>query len=115
MNPIELTQEHKEKLLEMCKALFPEYHFTLDKWKQCFVTFGLKTKDLYEEHIHWFEFCMTHLCKKMGNEFLSVQTVFDESALRHQLMYELEWNTSFHPVDFLYNLFIKEKENEKVK
>ena len=25
MSPIELTSEHKSKLLEMCEALFPEY------------------------------------------------------------------------------------------
>jgi hypothetical protein len=25
MKPIELTEEHKAKLLEMCKVLYPEY------------------------------------------------------------------------------------------
>lgn len=27
MKSIELTKKHKSKLLEMCKALFPEYTF----------------------------------------------------------------------------------------
>lgn len=29
MNSIELTEEHRKQLLEMCKALFP------DNWKDC--------------------------------------------------------------------------------
>ena len=94
MKTIKLTEEQKNKLLEMCKVLFPEYDFTIDKFSQCFVTFGLKTKDLYEQHIHWFEFCMTHLRTKLN--------------LHHDDMY-LTTNpgidTFKHPIDYLYKQF----------
>jgi len=72
MKPIELTEEHKSKLLEMCKALFPEY-----KWEFC-STYGtlnditqvdalIRWKNIeehsqdYADSFHWFEFCLIHL------------------------------------------------------
>ena len=90
MNSIELTEEHKSKLLEMCETLFPKYDFTLDKWEFCFVTFGLKTYSLYTEHIHWFEFCMTHLSEKI------------DCDLAHNIIYMKK-----HPIDYLYEEFKK--------
>ena len=91
MNNIKLTEEHKVKLLEMCKELFPEYtEITIgDQYSEADTSFcqedldephplgyGFnaancgnilffcvkKTKNvLYGKKIHWFEFCMTHL------------------------------------------------------
>jgi hypothetical protein len=81
MKPIIVTEEHKSKLLEMCKVLFPEYgrieiqEYAIDVDKSLpspvFV-------DLYKQHItipfdiysiHWFEFCITHLVEKLFNSF----------------------------------------------
>jgi hypothetical protein len=97
MEPRELTKEHREKLLEMCKELFPEYDFKLDKWQQPFVSLGLKTKKLYESHIHWFEFCMTYLAKK-----LLIMYDFTVYQTTGNFMYK-------HPVDYLYQNFKKLK------
>lgn len=97
MNSIQLTEEHKSKLLEMCEKLFPEYDFTLDKWEQCFVTLGLKTKDLYETHIYWFEFCITHLPYKL-------------KLSRYQIT-RLILDTT-HPVDYLYDEFKRKSSYE---
>lgn len=102
MKNIELTEEHKSKLLEMCKILFPEYDFTLDKWKQCFVTLGLKSKDLYENHIHWFEFCINPLSTKID----SFRT--DSYLISHGQSYDNAINSE-HPVDYLYEEFKKLK------
>lgn len=95
MKNIELTKDHKSKLLEMCEKLFPEYDFTLDKWEQCFVTLGLKSKVAYDSHIHWFEFCMTHLARVL---------MCKNTKHMQQLFMGLK-----HPVDYLYEEFKKLK------
>lgn len=81
MQSIQLTEEYKSKLLEMCKELFPKY----DKLSisepqidvhECITTVALfkENKNFYKtllgfpnegQHIHWFEFCMTHLAVKL--------------------------------------------------
>lgn len=84
MKPLELTEEQKNKILEMCKVLFPEDNFW---WEYEMYGRGLKqdfNDVLCVEHtleepkkgwdnrpikheffnIHWFEFCMGKLlCK----------------------------------------------------
>ena len=112
MKPIELTEEHKSKLLEMCKVLFPEYN-----WYIGFKTFYEQNGEgPYEEinlgylhllsfdilkyppiYIHWFEFCMTHLAEKV---FIQDESLND---------YLLTFNVSKHPVDYLYEEFKKLK------
>lgn len=132
MKSIQLTEEHKSKLIEMCKELFPEYDFTLDKWKQCFVTFGLKSKDLYEQHIHWFEFCSRFLMSKLDNlYFEKVMDPVDPFSKQNKdknLKYPDNWGELWsirpflmftsnlngvsykkHPVDYLYEEFKKLK------
>ncbi len=102
MKNIELTKEHKSKLLEMCRTLFPEYDFGLDKWKQPFVSLGLKTKDLYEEHIHWFEFCICWLAT----------SIYNKRKINHFSILEYRGflcQSVDHPVDFLYEEFKKLK------
>ena len=77
MSSIELTSEHKSKLLEMCEALFPEYtiyevqkanHFGRivntvqgNKWEYN----GDDDEPIDEFFIHWFEFCMRYLTSKL--------------------------------------------------
>lgn len=98
MKQIELTKEHKSKLLEMCQILFPEYDFTLDKFEQCFVTLGLKSEILYKEHIHWFEFCITKLWLK-----IAFYVNHEPTAIRSIILEKV------HPVDYLYEEFKKIK------
>jgi hypothetical protein len=97
MKPIELTQKHRDKLLEMCKALFPEYEEILleiepqydgsDGFVQ--LTRNLKNKFRFES-IHWFEFCMTYLAEKLS-----------------QYPNQIEVD---HPVDYLFEEFKKLKQ-----
>ncbi len=103
MKNIELTEEHKSKLLEMCEKLFPEYDFTLDKWEQCFVTLGLKSKVAYDSHIHWFEFCMTHLVDKIYETRL-----FNGTEPPFISMVASRINCG-HIIDYLYEEFKKLK------
>jgi len=68
MIAIELTEEHKEKLLEMCKTLFPEYEKIWITFTGPIMLLGyLRTnKSPYVDfNIHWFEFCLTQLAKKI--------------------------------------------------
>lgn len=90
MKAIELTEEHKSKLLEMCKALFPKTPaFRTDG--EFFIYFEDKNKNIV---IHWFEFCMTHLSEKL---------VVDYGASYYEMTH------NYNPVDYLYEHFKKLK------
>ena len=103
MKSIQLTEEHKTKLLEMCKVLFPEYpdlQFGVKEkhnWSKEYLVFGLTGN---EPIIHWFEFCTitlwNELYLKLGN-------------LELKSYYELLLNDLIHPVDYLYEEFKKLK------
>lgn len=125
MNPITITEEQKEKLLEMAKALFPEPHnqalkeglkfygsqeeldvnycgFYLsgDNCIQC--SFPIDERDdSFHEHliepIHWFEFSIYHLAYKILHK-------------KNEYNTELCWIDALqadHPIDYLYEQFKK--------
>ena len=100
MKNIELTENQKVKLLEMCRILFPEYpdlQFGVKEkhnWSKEYLVFGLTGN---EPIIHWFEFCMTHLCDKVF--------IHDESLNE----FLLTFNVDKHPIDYLYEEFKKLK------
>jgi len=103
MKNIELTEEHKSKLLEMCKVLFPEYtkidleiEDNYDGIKDYIMfekTIPLKSNTII--YIHWFEFCMTHLANKI---------LIQDEQLNDFL---LTFNVELHLVDYLYEKFKK--------
>lgn len=123
MEPIILTEEHKSKLIEMCKILFPEYgEVQLLKsyistpydatgspylrWYVDHIYEEKKTTKLIE--IHWFEFCSIHLLEKLYrspidlNNFMSICFRFTYPS----------WDPIhlvIHPVDYLYEEFLKLK------
>jgi hypothetical protein len=117
MNSIQLTAEHKSKLLEMCRELFPEYiNFRFYYNDLCFLTqetfdiakefetsgvnrdYNYTVDDLYTEEydyqIHWFEFCITKLWLK-----IALNTNHDPSGIRSIILEEI------HPIDYLYSQF----------
>jgi hypothetical protein len=132
MKSIPLTNKQKEKLLEMCKALFPELDICLtgqsgrnwDSVNECFINiWNIKEG---ETNIHWFEFCMIYLVSKIQNclpEELVwreqppyVKNIFDWKKGNKWTMY-----TEFfflypkniykrHPIDYLYSEFLKIKQ-----
>lgn len=109
MKAIELTKEQKEKLLEMCKALFPTFNWSDELYgSKQYVHFYSKEEGipiitggfLYEgnsyqvdECIHWFEFCMTQLATAL---------MCKNKKHMQQLFMGLK-----HPVDYLYEQFKK--------
>lgn len=121
MKSIELTEEHKSKLLEMCKILFPEYKylifgsskgqmlFTKTKpFNQCGEDNGELDRECIQ--IHWFELCMTHLCNKIfysdnqgkRNTRSKIEYFFFQSFID-----SVEGSTFGykHPIDYLYKEF----------
>jgi hypothetical protein len=111
MKAIELTEDRKEKLLEMCRALFPEYtiRFNINGFD-----YGIfiVTKDAGNtlNITHWFEFCFTHLvnkiyypdCNGKRNTRQEVELFFFQSFID-----SVEGATSEykHPIDYLYEQF----------
>lgn len=137
MKNIELTKDHKSKLLEMCKILFPEWTFITFQesaimgagWDYDFnnICFSKKSETLFdiEINIHWFEFCMTHLIVQLSKEFTKQKLSKSDYTsnqypnwFSQKLSYHLNpfRNEEFeediifiHPVDYLYKEFKKLK------
>ena len=128
MKSIELTEEHKSKLLEMCKNLFPEQEFY---WEYEMYGRGLKEdfndvlqvyfkdkeawkRNLFPFNIHWFEFCFLHI-------FPKVQQIFNANQLSNFYYVTFgytkksngnkDWGAErfIHPIDYLYEEFKKLK------
>ncbi len=131
MKALELTKEHKCKLLKMCKVLFPElttldiYHkkdtdinldtFFIDWAVDKYINKGKDNEEYLnkEYSIHWFEFCMTHLANKIYYPDLNniargarnkIQSFFFST-----FMEAIEGGTAGydHPIDHLYSDFKK--------
>lgn len=104
MKTLELTEEHKSKLLEMCNKLFPESNWCMStqngtcgihssKIDQIFVYEGSNPYNFPVSIIHWFEFCMTHLAEKILTQ---------DEQLNDFL---LTFNVDLHPIAYLYEEF----------
>lgn len=110
MSPIELTEERKSKLLEMCNKLFPEKEIRFIKPVfSCpdtfFIQIGLKSSIKYDLEIHWFEFCMIHLVNKVLHDSMNFNFITEE----HESLITGLLRKDLHPVDYLYEEFKKLK------
>ena len=124
MKNIELTEEHKSKLLEMCKELFPTYNFEFMRGNDEFgfdiydyFTFYLiedyENNEWYKSKtdINWFEFCMTHLPEKI---FKNPKGRFQGINGRPYWCEKVaESFAKVHPIDYLYEEFKKLEKHEK--
>lgn len=130
MKPLQLTQQQKDNLLEMCTKLFPEYskEFSRNEFAQLTkndLKFGgYETQvpewsvgndgviylqfyyTLYEDmtyeviEIHWFEFCHTYLIDRLNEAGDFYNDINYGAGLDFSSSYE-------HPVDYLYKHFKK--------
>jgi len=117
MDSIELTEEHKSKLLEMCNKLFPDYNEII-LTKQKTLNFGFKdnkshTSRIANMSIHWFEFCITKLPYKIfdSSKYPSKNAGDDTVQYLCDMMDRQTWyiKEAYHPVDYLYEEFKKLK------
>ena len=123
MKNIELTEEHKSKLLEMCKVLFPELNLEMyydddisDNWEEALennscgndAQVGYLISNWHKPNakiIHWFEFCMTHLVDKISLKIAELEDEADE-CIKQEFMHELsKINNIINPIDYLYEEF----------
>jgi hypothetical protein len=125
MKNLQLTEEHKAKLLEMCKSFFPEQETRLVKPvfstpDTFFVQMGLKSSISYGVEIHWFEFCTIHLLRRVAEKLAQHNPEREEwlaedieaetleiireyhRVISHSLIF---WGSLNNPIDYLYGLF----------
>lgn len=129
MESIKLTDAQKDKLLEMCKVLFPEDNFW---WEYDMYGRGLKqdfndvlcVQHTLEEpkkgwdnrpikhkffNIHWFEFCMTYLAEKIAKHDRYDDLNLHVDTILACWVNNTEKFPRKHPVDYLYEKFKKIK------
>lgn len=121
MKSLKVSAKQVKKLLEMCKALFTDFpHIIVDEfdsdevrvimfdkdseklWKNGNEDFDWDDVSEYEAdvNIHWYEFCMNLLPKKIFNGKREPFTLSDWQLFRL---------SQTHPVDYLYEQFKKLK------
>jgi len=109
MSPIELTDLHKFKLLEMCKVLFPNYyHLNFYSAQSKALQISETKNDL--DLIHWFEFVMTYLVEKILNPNPNhpnrgLVDKFKDFFWQTNLFIMNSNEGTKHPIDYLYEQF----------
>ena len=118
MKNIELTEDHKSKLLEMCKELFPEYIETYlgvndyDPEPDGYIYF---TKNKNITRIHWFEICSIKIVNELAWRNIKTDILADceYEDFRMKLITEIFRDKcvteTFHIIDYLYEEFKKLK------
>lgn len=114
MKSIQLTEEDKSKLLEMCKVLFPEYTYGFENDFSDIGIMEYYTNVEDWKFIHWFEFCMTHLANEIiYKEEKTLRTCENEhNFMLKQLMNVFYNEKGIHPIDYLYKEFKKLKDDQ---
>jgi len=114
MKNIELTEEHKSKLLQMCFKLFKKEMHGLTIQDNGFLNYSDTSKTVdYDDRIHWFEFCMTYLVNALAWETITTDILADCEYEDSRLKYLLELAKDrpspgqYHPIDYLYEEFKK--------
>jgi hypothetical protein len=105
MEAIELTEEHKSKLLEMCFKLFKKEIHGLTIQDNGFLNYSDTSKTIdYVDRIHWFEFCITHLATNIYNKGKYNFNYITTTQFRGYLC-----QNNIHLIDCLYEEFKKLK------
>jgi hypothetical protein len=113
MKRIELTEEQLNKFLEMCNVLFPEYSQVMeDDFPGIFWFYKNKNDGTA---IHWFEFCIRHLVDEIAWKNIQTNILADceyedkRTELIRELFKDRIFPGMYHPVDYLYEEFLKLK------
>ena len=125
MKNIELTEDHKSKLLEMCKELFPEYKeivfgnffgnviFSKNKIKN--INWNNKKLSNTIFQMYWFELCSIKIVNELAWRNIKTDILADceYEDFRMKLITEIfrdKYITeTFHIIDYLYEEFKKLK------
>jgi hypothetical protein len=127
MKSIELTKEHRSKLIEMCEVLFSEYNWqfasdygTINDDTQVDSLIQWKITDKHSQRLintfHWFEFCMTHLPVELYRYAMHKCNLNPVDAFKiitfNLTQFEDFGRYEINPINFLYQEF-KKLNNEK--
>jgi hypothetical protein len=121
---IEFNLDHQNKLVEMCKFLFPDNNWCISDQKgscgnHCsphnanYIYQGTNPYSFPVSITHWYEFCNTRLIHKLQEELAKKKTT--DKNIWDEYWFSLDdyFNTTYiysndiwvHPVDYLYNKF----------
>jgi len=108
MKPLEFTSEQKDKLLEMCQVLFPDYNiFEIDE--DGYILLILEKCPA----IHWFEFCTKELISALAWKNVTSDLVGDlQFAEFYNIALQNIFLDNMHPVDYLYKEYLKLNKDE---
>jgi hypothetical protein len=106
----------EEKLLQMCRKLFPEYkdfyfHSGKGDSGSCeHIGLGIQNPDNKDwvdyTYIHWFELCSTYILERLYRDNSDLENYMN-CVFTYKFM---DWHLTAertHPVDYLYNLYKK--------
>lgn len=113
MNKLALTEEQRDRLLQMCNDLFPEYDVVeyYDNTERCHFL-----KEETETDIHWLELCILEISKRISGGF---DTVYPKEKyafiidMMMKKMLDFSYVKKEHPIDYLYNLYQQTLKDEK--
>jgi len=103
MKSLQLTKEYKDKIEIMCNTLFPNLEFKFTSFNIINFTNTIFT-DNEMGNIHWFEFCIFHLATTLYNKRIMYYRNITITEYRGYICQEVD-----HPIDFLYEEFLKLK------
>lgn len=107
---LELRKDHKDKLLEMCKQFFSDYN-DIDFSDGPIGMMFFEKIDFESEFycvfdIHWFEFCMNELPRKIFspqiNKYGQGHLDFHRAKMLRYFEHKDDPEIYPHPVDYLY-------------
>ena len=111
MNKINVDQNQKNKLLEMCNDLCTEFdsvEITTSKG-ETYVKFVGKENNI----IHWFQVCMLELpsrISQISNSEYPMETqwhIYEIMSKKMLAIHPLYKNAKTHPIDYLYEQYQK--------
>lgn len=104
MEKIVLTKTHKEMLETMVEDLFPECEFLLETCESNTYV------NINGEQIHWFEFCLINLSKKIADSYDTVYPKEKHAFIVDLLikkLFDFSYVKKSHPVEYLYDAYKK--------
>lgn len=111
LTPIDLSPAQRDKLLEMCRSLFPTQGWFLlsEEVSTGFMAYGMicctPTKEVDDvSTFHWFELCITYLSKAVAIQYGKLP--YSSNTWATHLIKTIMCDTKKHPVDQLYDIWI---------
>lgn len=96
MKALQLTKEQRDKLLEMCRKLFPEY--PIISMSAGYIMLQTERRPATKKNgnwsCHWFEFCFYHIIPKLNLKVLWTNNIYEDVFIQ-----------ALHPIDYLYTEF----------